>query len=45
MFFGSANWRKSYRGHTMADTIDRLDFGQIAKICKAVIATVVDPTL
>ena len=43
--FDTANWRLPYVGHTMADTIDILDFEQITKICKAVIATVVDPTL
>ena len=43
--FDSANWRQPYRGHTMADTIDRLDFDQIAKICRVCLATLVDPTL
>lgn len=41
--FDTASWRKPYRGHTMADTIDRLDFDQTARICKATIATVIDP--
>ncbi len=43
--FDSAGWRKPYHGHTMSDTIDRLDFDQIAKICKATLATLIDPTL
>jgi len=43
--FDTASWRLPYVGHTMADTIDILDFEQITKICKAVIATVVDSTL
>jgi hypothetical protein len=43
--FDTAGWRKPSRGHTMADTIDRLDFDQIARICKATLATLVDPTL
>jgi len=43
--FDTASWRLPYVGHTMADTIDILDFEQITRICKAVVATVVDPTL
>ena len=43
--FDSAGWRKPYIGHTMADTIDKLDFYQIARICKATLATLVDPAL
>ena len=43
--FDSAGWRKPYVGHTMADTIDRLDFGQIARINKATLATLVEPAL
>ena len=27
-------------GHSMGDTIDRLDFEQITRVCKAVVATV-----
>jgi len=42
--FDTAGWRNPF-GHSMADTIDKLDFDHITKICKAVIATAVDPTL
>jgi hypothetical protein len=42
--FDTATWRNPY-GHSMADTIDRLDFDHITKICKATIATLVDPAL
>ncbi len=42
--FDTANWRNPFC-HTMADTIDKLDFDHITKICKAVIATAVDPAL
>jgi len=42
--FDTAGWRNPY-GHSMADTIDKLDFDHITKICKAVIATAVDPAL
>ena len=42
--FDTANWRNPF-GHSMADTIDRLDFDHITKICKATIATAVDPGL
>lgn len=42
--FDTANWRNHF-GHSMADTIDKLDFDHITKICKAVIATAVDSTL
>ncbi len=42
--FDTAGWRHSF-GHSMADTIDRLDFDQITKICKATIATLVDPAI
>ncbi|MBW2368306.1 MAG: M28 family peptidase [Deltaproteobacteria bacterium] len=41
----SAGWRPPYVGHTMGDTIDILDFEQIARICKAVLLTFIDPTL
>ncbi len=43
--FDTANWRLPYVGHTMGDTVDILDFEQITRICKAVVATVADPTL
>jgi len=42
--FDTAGWRNPF-GHSMADTIDRLDFDHITKICRAVIATTVDPAL
>lgn len=42
--FDTATWRNPY-GHSMADTIDRLDFDHITKICQATIATLVDPAL
>jgi hypothetical protein len=42
--FDTAGWRNPF-GHSMADTIDRLDFDHITKICKATIATAVDPAL
>jgi hypothetical protein len=42
--FDTSNWRNPY-GHSMADSIDRLDFDHITKVCKATIATVVDPRL
>jgi len=42
--FDTANWRNPY-GHSMADTIDRLDFEHITKITKATIATLIDPSL
>jgi hypothetical protein len=32
-------------GHSMADTIDRLDFEQITRICKGIIATLLDPAV
>lgn len=41
--FDTAGWRKPYYGHTMADTVDRLDFDQITRIARASIATLVDP--
>ena len=43
--FDTASWRLPYVGHTMADTIEILDFEQITRICKAVVATVLDPAL
>jgi hypothetical protein len=42
--FDTANWRNPY-GHSMADTIDRLDFEHITRICKATIATLIDRSL
>jgi hypothetical protein len=42
--FDTANWRNPY-GHSMADSIDRLDFEHITKLCKATIATAIDPAL
>jgi hypothetical protein len=42
--FDTANWRNPF-GHSGADTIDRLDFDHITKLCKATIATAVDPGL
>jgi len=41
--FDTAGWRSPYVGHTMADTIDILDFDQIFKITKAILAVIVDP--
>ncbi|MHA1908755.1 MAG: M28 family peptidase [Candidatus Thorarchaeota archaeon] len=41
MLTDSANFRYPYY-HTRADTIDKLDFDFLAKICKATIATVSD---
>jgi hypothetical protein len=43
--FDTAGFRPPYVGHTMADTIDRLDFDQIARICRATVATLIDPAL
>jgi len=42
--FDTSGWRNPF-GHSMADTIDKLDFDHITKICKATIATAVDPAL
>jgi len=42
--FDTANWRNPF-GHSGADTVDRLDFDHITKLCKATIATAVDPGL
>jgi len=42
--FDTSTWRNPFY-HSMADTIDRLDFEHITKICKATIATLVDPSL
>ena len=42
--FDTSTWRNPFY-HSMADTIDRLDFDHITKICKATIATAIDPTL
>jgi hypothetical protein len=41
--FDTAGWRAPNYGHTMADTIEKLDFDQIARVCKATIATLIDP--
>jgi hypothetical protein len=43
--FDTAGFRPPYVGHTMADTIDRLNFDQIARICRATVATLIDPAL
>ncbi len=37
--------RSPYYGHSPANTIDKIDFDQVAKICRAVIATAIDPAL
>jgi hypothetical protein len=42
--FDTAGWRNPY-GHSMADTLDRLDFEQIGRICQACLCTLVDPAL
>lgn len=43
--FDTAGWRAPYYGHTYADTIEKLDFDQIARITKATLATLLDPRL
>lgn len=43
--FDTAGWRKPNYGHTMADTIDRLDFDFLGRITRACIETLVDPSL
>ncbi|MFZ5918216.1 MAG: M28 family peptidase [Chloroflexota bacterium] len=42
--FDTSNWRNPFV-HSMGDTIDRLDFDHITKLCKATIATAIDPNL
>ena len=42
--FDTSTWRNPFY-HSMADTIDRVDFDQATKICKATIATVLDQSL
>lgn len=42
--FDTSTWRNPYY-HSMTDTIDRLDFEHITRICKATIATLIDPSL
>lgn len=37
--FDSADFRNPF-GHSMADTSDKVDFDQVARICRAVVATV-----
>ena len=43
--FDTAGMRKPNYGHTMADTIDRLDFDFIRRIAQACIATLADSSL
>ena len=40
--FDTSGWRNPFV-HSMGDTIDRLDFDHITKLCQATIATAVDP--
>lgn len=42
--FDTSTWRNPFC-HSMADTIDRLDFNHITKIAKATIATLMDSSL
>jgi len=42
--FDTADFRNPF-GHSMADTIDKVDFDQVARICRAVVATIADPTV
>ena len=42
--FDTSTWRNPFY-HSMADTIDRLDFEHITKITKTTIATLIDPSL
>jgi hypothetical protein len=44
LVFDTSDWRNPFT-HCMADTIDKVDFDQLAKVCKAVAATVLDPAL
>lgn len=43
--FDSASWRTPYYGHTFADTADRLDYDQIARITRAVVGTLAERQL
>jgi len=31
--------------HSMADTIDKIDFSQVAKVCKVILSTLIDPSI
>lgn len=39
LVFDTSDWRNPFT-HCLADTIDKVDFDQLAKVCRAVIATV-----
>jgi hypothetical protein len=43
--FDTAGVRKPNYGHTMADTIERLDFDFIRRVTQACVATLIDPSL
>ncbi len=45
LFINDTSWLRNPYVHTQADTIDKLDFEHITRICKATIATAIDQSI